>query len=117
MALSPRVSRCHWLPVEFDANSNRSYDYLVVVTFDTAKDAKNIREHGISLRRAEDFDFDAACFDVDDREDYGEVRWNAIGFLDARLYSLTFTEVEDGIIRAISLRKASTSEGKRYEQA
>ncbi len=89
----------------------------MVVVFDPAKNAKNIREHGISLRRAEDFDFDAATYDVDDREDYGEVRWNAIGFLDARLYSLTFTELEDGVIRAISLRKAATPERKRYGQA
>jgi len=89
----------------------------VVVVFDPAKDAKNIHEHGISLRRAADFDFDAANYDIDDREDYGEVRWNAIGFLDARLYSLTFTEVEDGVIRAISLRKAATPERKRYGQA
>ncbi len=89
----------------------------MVVEFDPAKNAKNIREHGISLRRAEDFDFDAANFDIDDREDYGEVRWNAVSFLDARLYSLTFTEVEDGVIRAISLRKATTPERKRYGQA
>ncbi len=87
------------------------------VKFNPAKDAKNIREHGISLRRAEDFDFDAASYDIDDREDYGEVRWNAVGFLDARLYSLTFTEVKEDVIRAISLRKASTEESKRYEQA
>jgi uncharacterized protein len=89
----------------------------VDVRFDPAKDAKNIREHGISLQRAEEFDFAAACFDIDDREDYGEVRWNAIGFLDVRLYSLTFTELEEGIIRAISLRKATTEESKRYAQA
>ncbi len=89
----------------------------MVVVFHHAKDAKNIYEHSISLRRAEDFDFDAAIYDIDDREDYGEVRWNAIGFLDARLYSLTFTEVEDGVIRAISLRKATAPERKRYGQA
>jgi uncharacterized DUF497 family protein len=76
-----------------------------------------MRDHGISLRRAEDFDFGAARYDIDDREDYGEVRWNAIRFLDARLYSLTFTEVRDGVIRAISLRKATTPEIRRYEQA
>jgi len=85
--------------------------------FDPSKDAENIRKHGISLQRAEDFDFDAANFDIDDREDYGEIRWNAFGFLDARLYSLTFTEVADGVIRAISLRKATTLERRRYEQA
>jgi uncharacterized DUF497 family protein len=89
----------------------------VDVTFDPTKDSDNIRKHGISLRRAEDLDFDAANFDIDDREDYGEVRWNAVGFLDARLYSLTFTEVEEGVIRAISLRKATTPERRRYEQA
>jgi uncharacterized DUF497 family protein len=77
----------------------------------------NIRDHGISLRPAEVFDFDSALFDLDDREDYGEIRWNALGFLDARLYSLTFTKVKDGVIRAISLRKATTPERKRYGQA
>ncbi len=101
----------------FDGVSNCSYYLSVDVEFDAAKDARNIREHGISLQRAEDFDISAAIFDVDDREDYGEVRWNAIGFLDARLYSLTFTEVDDEVIRAISLRKATSPERKRYEQA
>ena len=86
------------------------------VEFDPTKDAENIRKHGISLRHAEDFDFDAANFDIDDSQDYGEVRWNAVGFLDARLWSLTFTEVEEGVIRAISLRKATTEESNRYEQ-
>jgi uncharacterized DUF497 family protein len=38
----------------------------VDVEFDPTKDAKNIRDHGISLRRAEDFDFDAANFDIDE---------------------------------------------------
>jgi uncharacterized DUF497 family protein len=88
----------------------------VDVTFDLEKDAENIRKHGISLQRAEVFDFDAAIFDIDDRHDYGEVRWNAVGFLDARLFSLTFTEIEEGVIRAISLRKATTEESSRYEQ-
>jgi uncharacterized DUF497 family protein len=90
---------------------------VVAVEFDPTKDRTNIRDHGISLRRAEDFDFDAARYDLDDREDYGEVRWNAIGFLDARLYSLTFTEIREGVVRAISLRKASTLEKTRYEEA
>jgi uncharacterized DUF497 family protein len=89
----------------------------VDVTFDPEKDAENIRKHGISLQRAEGFDFDVAIFDIDDSQDYGEVRWNAVGFLDARLYSLTFTELQADVIRAISLRKATTQESMRYEQA
>jgi uncharacterized protein (DUF4415 family) len=45
------------------------------IAFDPAKDLENIRKHGISLQRAEDFDYDSAVYDVDDREDYGEVRF------------------------------------------
>jgi uncharacterized DUF497 family protein len=44
------------------------------VTFDPAKDAENVRKHGISLARAEDFDFDTAHYDIDDSQDYGEQR-------------------------------------------
>jgi uncharacterized DUF497 family protein len=88
----------------------------VRLTFDQAKNAENLRNHGISLRRAEDFDFATALYEVDDREDYGEVRLNLLGFLDARLYSLTMTEHEDDI-RAISLRKASKDEEKRYRES
>ena len=77
------------------------------------KDAKNIRDHGISLRRSEDFDMSVADFQIDDREDYGEVRYRAVSFLDGQLYSLTFT-LRGEVVRAISLRKASKQEQKDY---
>jgi uncharacterized protein len=87
-----------------------------VIPFDPKKDASNKKKHGISLARAEDFDFEAAVFLVDDREDYGEMRVRAIGFLDARLYVLVFAlHGED--IRAISLRKATRNEQKEYEES
>jgi hypothetical protein len=85
------------------------------ITFDLAKDAINKRKHRISLARTEDFDFDAALYTVDDREDYGEIRYRAIGFLDARIYSLTFTQNGENI-RAISLRKATKYEEKEYQE-
>jgi uncharacterized protein len=50
----------------------------VEVEFDARKNAENIRKHGISLQRAEDFDMDSAHIDMDDSQDYGEVRYNAI---------------------------------------
>ena len=81
--------------------------------FDPAKDAENIRKHGISLQRAEDFDLSVAEYVFDDREDYGEVRYRAVSFLDGNLYSLTFT-LRDEEIRAISLRKATRQEHKEY---
>jgi uncharacterized DUF497 family protein len=84
------------------------------ITFDPAKNATNKRKHRISLARAQDFDFAAAIYTVDDREDYGEIRYRALSFLDARLYSLVF--VLDGeTIRAISLRKATRYEEKEYQ--
>ena len=87
----------------------------MVITFDSAKDARNRRRHGISLQRAEAFHFDSAFVLLDDSQDYGETRYNAIGFLDARLFSLTFTmRADDTELRAISLRQATASECKIY---
>ena len=54
-----------------------------------------------------------ADFQIDDREDYGEVRYRAVSFLDGQLYSLTFT-LRGEVVRAISLRKASKQEQKDY---
>ncbi|GAB3792023.1 hypothetical protein GCM10028797_31630 [Dyella agri] len=58
----------------------------------------------------------AALFIEDTRQDYGEVRWQALGLLDGRLHMLVFAETATGI-RAISFRKANKREVKRYEQA
>jgi uncharacterized DUF497 family protein len=85
----------------------------VDVTFDPLKDAENIRNHGISLARAEYFDFDTARFEHDDSQDYGEERWNLIGWLDAKLYHLTVVFHQTST-RAISLREAEREEHKRY---
>ncbi len=87
----------------------------MAIRFDPKKDAINKRKHGISLARAEEIDFDLATFMVDDREDYGELRLQAVGFLGARLYSLIFVDEGDDV-RAISLRKANTREEKCYEE-
>ena len=86
------------------------------VTFDPAKGESNIRKHGISLQRAEDFDFDNALLDIDDSQDYCEVRYNAIGWLNARLYALTFTPHSENAIRAISLRQATRQEQTTYDE-
>jgi uncharacterized DUF497 family protein len=69
---------------------------LVAITFDPKKDAANKRKHRTSLSRAEKFDFETALYAADEREDYGEVRFRAIGFLDGGLYALVFAE--DGMI-------------------
>ncbi len=86
------------------------------LAFDSAKNARNIAERGLSFERAADFDFESALFVIDDRRDYGEVRIRALGFMEGRLYVLVFTPLADGI-RVISLRRANSREVTRYEQA
>jgi hypothetical protein len=89
-----------------------------VIAYDSKKDKANKRKHGISLSRAEDFDFEEALYSIDDREDYGEIRFRAIGILDARLYTLVFVDEEESDdIRAISLRKATKHEAKEYKES
>jgi uncharacterized DUF497 family protein len=53
----------------------------VDITYDPAKNERNIRERGLSFERAADFDFGTAIFWVDARQDYGEVRRLALGYL------------------------------------
>lgn len=85
------------------------------ITYDPAKDAKNIRKHGISLQRAADFNFDAAVYSIDDSQNYGEVRTIAIGFLDGRLHVTVFTGELDNF-RVISLREADSHERRDYDE-
>jgi uncharacterized DUF497 family protein len=63
-----------------------------------------------------DFDFETALYAVDDRRDYREERWRALGRLDGRVHALVFAETTRGI-RVISFRKANRREVKRYEKA
>lgn len=81
--------------------------------FDPEKDAINRAKHGLSLARAAEIDLGTALVRPDDRRDYGEPRWRAYGMIDGRLHMLAFT-VRDGVLRAISLRRANAKETRRY---
>jgi uncharacterized DUF497 family protein len=83
------------------------------ITFDPAKNATNVLKHGMALSAAVDMDMGAALVRVDDRADYGEIRYEAIGPLNGRLCVLVFT-VREQTIRVISLRKANSREVKRH---
>ena len=50
---------------------------------------------------------------VDDRKNYGEVRYRAYGFIDGVGYYLAFTN-RNGRARPISLRRAHAKEMRRY---
>lgn len=85
------------------------------ISFDPAKNERNIRERGLSFESAVAFDFDGALVWVDDRQAYGETRYVAIGWLHGRPHVLCFTEAPGGI-RVISLRKANPREIHRHAQ-
>ena len=83
------------------------------ISYDPAKNEQNIRSRGLSFDSAADFDFEGALYAVDERREYGETRYIAIGMLGVRLHVLCFAETADGI-RVISFRKANAREVKRY---
>ena len=68
---------------------------------------------GLSFESAADFDFESALIFVDERRDYGQTRYVALGWLAERLHVLCFAETADGI-RVISFRKANNREVARY---
>jgi uncharacterized protein len=87
----------------------------VRVEFDPSKDDINRAKQGVSLAAATDFDWDTALEREDDRFDYGEARFVAIGLIDARLYVMVFTEgSDDDAVRIISLRPAEKHEMRFY---
>jgi uncharacterized protein len=85
--------------------------YNKMADFDPAKDAINLAKHGVSLARSVDLDIKVTL--VDDRFEYGELRYRAYGHIDGVSYCLTFTS-RDGQLRPISLRRAHKKEMKRY---
>lgn len=86
------------------------------VECDPAKDEANIAKHGVSLQAADRFDWDTALVVEDDRFDYGEMRFYAVGYIGNRLHTLIYADGSNEVaIRAISLWPSTRSEVKRYE--
>ncbi len=50
---------------------------------------------------------------VDDRFDYGEIRFFTLGLLHGRIVAVSHTETDD-LIRIISVRKADKNEQAKY---
>jgi hypothetical protein len=93
------------------------YTYFVNFEWDEDKNKENIRKHGFDFADAWEV-FEAPLrVALDTRENYGENRWNGIGFLGNRIVVITFTHRGEDTIRIISLRKALKHERKRFEEA
>lgn len=85
------------------------------IEFDPDKSARNAALRGLPFDRAIDFDFETASIAIDRRKEYGETRYVALGYLDARLHVLCFVTTDRGL-RVISLRKANAKEARRHEK-
>jgi len=81
------------------------------VTYDPAKNERNIRERGLSFERAADLDFETAL--IANYTRHGEMRRIAVGYLDKRLHLLCYIPKPDGI-RVVSFRKTNKREAKLY---
>lgn len=86
---------------------------MAAFEWDKEKEKQNIRKHGIPFLRAQEI-FDGPClFDIDDRKDYGEERYNALGITQNYLVNVTFT-IRNGKARIISARPAGKNEKKLF---
>ena len=84
------------------------------ISFDPSKNDRNIASRGISFEVATQFEWDTAMIAEDHRWEYGEPRFQALGFIAGRLHAMVFTP-RAGKIHVISLRKANRREMRRYE--
>ena len=81
--------------------------------WDEAKRAANLAKHGADFADIVNFQWETARIRPDIRENHGELREVALGFLGSRLHAVVFTERED-VVRVISLRKATKKETMSY---
>lgn len=85
------------------------------ISYDPNKNQRNIEERQLSFEEVHNFEWKTALIWQDTRIHYPEPRFNTLGFIGERIYSVTFTPTIEGI-RVISFRKANRREVKKYEQ-
>jgi len=85
----------------------------MLLEFDEAKSAKNLKQRGIAFERFADIDAETAVSGEDVRKDYGERRLRVLGFIDGLLYAAVVTPRGEKI-RVISLRRANRREERAY---
>jgi uncharacterized DUF497 family protein len=85
------------------------------VTFDPAKNAKNVVERGLPFERVAELTWETAVLQEDRRKDYGETRVRVLARLGQRLLVAVITMRGDAV-HVISFRKANRKKVAWYEQ-
>ena len=84
------------------------------ISYDPEKRSKTLAERGLDFEDAVQV-FAATTFTVeDDRRDYGESRFQTIGWLNGRLVMVVWTE-RGASRHIISMRKCNDREQERFE--
>lgn len=84
--------------------------------WDEAKNAENIRKHRIDFADVPAMFDGPMLVELDARMDYGEERWNGIGFLRHHVVVVVWTERPHDVVRIISARKTNQYEQTRFTQ-
>lgn len=85
--------------------------------WDDEKSRTNLAKHRVSFLTAAEIFSNEILERIDNREDYGEVRWIALGRVDTEVFRVVFTWRGDTCIRIISAQKASKDEREIYHRA
>lgn len=72
-----------------------------------------MQRHGIDFANVRQVFENARRTIIDDRFDYGEIRFFTLGLLNGRIVAVSHTETEDAV-RFISARKADRNEQTKY---
>ena len=82
--------------------------------WDEAKAQNNLEKHRVSFLTASAIFLNERLERIDDRQDYGELRWIALGRVDGEVYRIVFAWRGENLIRLISAQKASKDEREIY---
>ncbi len=83
--------------------------------WDEEKRQATLRDRNIDFAWAAKVFSGAHSTFADTRNDYGELRYITVGFVDGRMHMLAWTRRDDAI-RVISMRKANDRETARFQK-
>jgi uncharacterized protein len=83
------------------------------LSFDPAKNARNIAERSLPFELVADIDWESAVIVDDIRKNYGELRRQVYGLIGQRLHVAVITYRDDAV-HVISFREANGKEAAWY---
>ena len=86
------------------------------IEFDPAKDAANIRKHGVSLAEGDGVLLDPLALTVEDAMSEGEQRWQTVGMSSLGELMVVVWAYRGDDVRLISVREAEPQERRDYEK-